>query len=98
MLQSSVSVIDAHGNITSIAYGMDTKTFIEISEAFAKLAVTYQNDIKHVSPSSVTTHLAQIEKDVSHFLSTIKVYMRSPNVYIKYNYYTTEHNCIYLCI
>ncbi|XP_011144526.1 uncharacterized protein C1orf112 [Harpegnathos saltator] len=65
-------VVDAYGNIASIAYGMDTKTHIEISEAFAKLAVDNQNDIKCASPSSVATHLAQMAKDASCLLSTIK--------------------------
>jgi len=63
-------VIDAHGSIASIANGMDTKTYIELSEAFAKLAITYQNDIKQ---DCVTTHLVQIVKDASCVLSTIKV-------------------------
>ncbi|XP_014486220.1 PREDICTED: uncharacterized protein C1orf112 homolog [Dinoponera quadriceps] len=65
-------VVDAHGSIASIANGMDTKTYIEISEAFAKLAVDYQSDIKYASPNSVITHLAQMAKDASCLLSTIK--------------------------
>ncbi|KMQ92666.1 hypothetical protein RF55_7314 [Lasius niger] len=62
-------VIDAYGSIASIANGMDTKTFVELSEAFAKLALVYHDDIK---PNSVTMHLAQMAKDVSCLLSTIK--------------------------
>ncbi|XP_012222379.1 FIGNL1-interacting regulator of recombination and mitosis-like isoform X1 [Linepithema humile] len=62
-------VIDAHGSIASIACGMDTKTYIELSEAFAKLAITYQSDIKQ---DRVTTHLVQMVKDASCFLSAIK--------------------------
>lgn len=69
-------MVNAYGTIASIANGMDTKTLVEVSEAFAKLAVVYQSDIKHTSPSSVTTHLARMAKDVSHLLSTIKVYAR----------------------
>lgn len=53
---------------------MDTKTYVEISEAFAKLALDYQSDIKHASPGSVTTHLTQMAKDLSCLLSMIKVY------------------------
>ncbi|XP_025262500.1 uncharacterized protein C1orf112 homolog isoform X2 [Camponotus floridanus] len=62
-------VIDAYGNIASIANGMDTKTFVDLSEAFAKLAITYHDDIK---PNSVIIHLTQMAKDVSCLLSTIK--------------------------
>lgn len=69
-------MVDAHGSIASIANGMDTKTYIEISEAFAKLAVDYQNDIIGASPSSVVTHLAQMAKNGSCLLLTIKVHER----------------------
>lgn len=69
-------MVDAHGSIASIANGMDTKTYIEISEAFAKLAVDYQSDIKRASPSNIATHLAQMAKNASCLLSTIKVHGR----------------------
>ncbi|XP_032688751.1 uncharacterized protein C1orf112 homolog isoform X2 [Odontomachus brunneus] len=65
-------VVDAYGSIACIANGMDTKTYIEISEAFTKLTVDYQSDIKCASPNSVLTHLVQMAKDASYFLSTIK--------------------------
>ncbi|XP_029661974.1 uncharacterized protein C1orf112 homolog [Formica exsecta] len=64
-----MKVIDAYGSIASIANGMDTKTFVDLSEAFAKLALIYHDNIK---PNSVVMHLAQMAKDVSRLLSTIK--------------------------
>ncbi|XP_050447562.1 uncharacterized protein C1orf112-like [Cataglyphis hispanica] len=64
-----MKVIDAYGNIAFIANGMDTKTFVDLSEAFAKLALIYHDNIK---PNSVVMHLAQMAKDVSRLLSTIK--------------------------
>lgn len=65
------SVIDAYGNIASIANGMDTKTFVEFSEIFAKLVIVYQNEIK---PYNIATHFIRITKDVSCFLFAAKVY------------------------
>ncbi|XP_011706023.1 PREDICTED: uncharacterized protein C1orf112-like [Wasmannia auropunctata] len=62
-------VIDAYGNIASIANGMDSKTFVELSEAFAKLAIVHQSEIKS---NNITTHLARMTKDVSCLLSNIK--------------------------
>lgn len=55
-------VVDAYGNIASIANGMDTKTFVELSEIFAKLVIVYQNEIK---PYNIATHFIRITKDVS---------------------------------
>ncbi|XP_072756238.1 FIGNL1-interacting regulator of recombination and mitosis [Anoplolepis gracilipes] len=62
-------VIDAYGNIASIVNGMDTKTFVDLSEAFAKLALVYHDSIK---PNNVVIHLAQMAKDISCLLFTIK--------------------------
>lgn len=66
--------MDAYGSIACIANGMDTKTYIEVSEAFAKLTVDYQSVIKRALLNSVPMYLAQMAKDASCFLSTIKVY------------------------
>jgi len=64
-------VLDAFGNIASIANGMDTKTFVELSEAFAKLAIVYQNEIES---NNIVTHLTRIAKDVSFLMSAVKVH------------------------
>ncbi|EZA53033.1 hypothetical protein X777_07211 [Ooceraea biroi] len=60
-----MKVIDAYGDVASIANGMDTKTFVEFTEAFFKLAIVHQNNIK---PCSITTHLGRMAKDISYFL------------------------------
>lgn len=70
-------MINAHGSIATIAYGMDTKTYVELSEAFTKLAITYQSDIKR---DSVTTHLTQMVKDTFCFLSAIKVHQNAVSI------------------
>ncbi|XP_018406843.1 PREDICTED: uncharacterized protein LOC108782939 [Cyphomyrmex costatus] len=62
-------VVDAYGNIASIANGMDTKTFVELSEAFSKLAIVYQNEIKS---NNIMTCLIQMAKDTSCLFSVIK--------------------------
>ncbi|TGZ49167.1 Uncharacterized protein DBV15_11395, partial [Temnothorax longispinosus] len=59
-------VVDAYGNIASIANGMDTKTFVELSEIFAKLVIVYQSEIK---PYNIATHFIRMTKDVSCLLS-----------------------------
>ncbi|XP_077269468.1 FIGNL1-interacting regulator of recombination and mitosis isoform X1 [Temnothorax americanus] len=59
-------VVDAYGNIASIANGMDTKTFVELSEIFAKLVIVYQSEIK---PYNIATHFIRMTKDVSYLLS-----------------------------
>jgi hypothetical protein len=64
-------VIEAYGDIASIANGMDTKTFVEMTEAFAKLAIIHQKNIKLCN---MTMHLDRIAKDISYFLSINKVY------------------------
>ncbi|KAL6268685.1 hypothetical protein P5V15_001815 [Pogonomyrmex californicus] len=64
-----MKVIDAYGSIASIANGMDTKTFVELSEAFAKLAIVNQSKI---SPNNIATHIIRMAKDVSSLLSVIK--------------------------
>ncbi|XP_012062881.1 PREDICTED: uncharacterized protein LOC105626181 [Atta cephalotes] len=62
-------VVDAYGNIASIANGMDTKTFVELSEAFAKLAIVHQNDIKS---NNIMTYLIRMAKDTSYLFSVIE--------------------------
>ncbi|EGI70655.1 Uncharacterized protein C1orf112, partial [Acromyrmex echinatior] len=62
-------VVDAYGNIASIANGMDTKTFVELSEAFAKLAIVHQNDI---NSNNVMTYLIRMAKDTSYLFSIIE--------------------------
>ncbi|XP_018366952.1 PREDICTED: uncharacterized protein LOC108763642 [Trachymyrmex cornetzi] len=62
-------VVDAYGNIASIANGMDTKTFVELSEAFGKLAIVHQNDIKS---NNVVTCLIRMAKDTSCLFSVIE--------------------------
>ncbi|XP_018311038.1 uncharacterized protein C1orf112 [Mycetomoellerius zeteki] len=62
-------VVDAYGNIASIANGMDTKTFVELSEAFAKLAIVHQNEIKS---NNIMTYLIRMTKETSCLFSVIK--------------------------
>ncbi|XP_012530927.1 uncharacterized protein LOC105833618 [Monomorium pharaonis] len=62
-------VVEAYGNIASITNGMDSKTFVELSEAFAKLATIYQSEI---NSNYVVMHLARMAKDVSCLLSVVK--------------------------
>ncbi|XP_011878542.1 PREDICTED: uncharacterized protein C1orf112-like isoform X2 [Vollenhovia emeryi] len=62
-------VVDAYGNIASIANGMDSKTFVELSEIFAKLAIVSQSKIKSYN---ISTHLIHMTKDISCLLSTAK--------------------------
>ncbi|KAH0945721.1 hypothetical protein HN011_011001, partial [Eciton burchellii] len=64
-----IKVIEAYGDIASIANGMDTKTFVEMTEAFAKLAIIHQKNIKLCN---MTMHLDRIAKDISYFLSINK--------------------------
>ena len=64
-------MVDAYGNIASIANGMDTKTFVELSEAFAKLAIVHQNNIKS---NNVVTYLIRMAKDTSFLFSVIEVF------------------------
>lgn len=64
-------MVDAYGNIASIANGMDTKTFVELSEAFAKLAIVHQNEIKS---NNIMTYLIRMTKETSCLFSVIKVF------------------------
>ncbi|RLU24367.1 hypothetical protein DMN91_002455 [Ooceraea biroi] len=78
-----MKVIDAYGDVASIANGMDTKTFVEFTEAFFKLAIVHQNNIK---PCSITTHLGRMAKDISYFLSVNKVRLFITLYYHRYLY------------
>ncbi|KAL0132514.1 hypothetical protein PUN28_000332 [Cardiocondyla obscurior] len=62
-------VIDAYGNIASIANGLDSKTFVELFEMFAKLAIVHQNQIESYN---ITTHFVCITKTVSSLLIATK--------------------------
>lgn len=62
-----------YGSVASVTNGMDTKTFVEQSEAFAKLAITHKLAI---NLNSVATHFVQMTKDVSSLLHVIKVYIK----------------------
>ncbi|XP_020281492.1 uncharacterized protein C1orf112-like isoform X2 [Pseudomyrmex gracilis] len=62
-------VIDMYGSVASLTNGMDTKTFVELSEAFAKLAVAHQHTINR---NSVATHYVRMIKDVSSLLHAVK--------------------------
>ncbi|XP_061937111.1 FIGNL1-interacting regulator of recombination and mitosis-like [Apis cerana] len=60
-----VKVIDSIGLFVTIAHDLDLKTFVETSKVFGKLAITKQDLVKRTNATSVTSHLAQLAKNIS---------------------------------
>lgn len=70
-------VIKLLGCIAASSRGLDLKTFVGTTTSFAKLAMTYCNDIKTTSPENVITSFQQITKEANILYSTILVLVLS---------------------